>query len=227
MKTKSRTKIVNVMISSVDGRIARRKGESTQQRHAEGFASAEDFQHLRKVVASCDAVFIGWRSLATERGAFRVADLRKDGTEPLWVVFSRTGEMDLSHDFWKQQGISRAVAFCTDWNTAENSMARCESRTLLDTLTDFFVGNMGGILSLLEKKKILKIALLGGGELNAHFWDAKLVDKLFLTVSPVLSGVLGSVSFLQGMENKVPLKLAKCENKNGFLFLEYVPRENS
>jgi riboflavin biosynthesis pyrimidine reductase len=226
MKSSSPTKIVNVMLSSVDGRIAKRKGESTPSRHREGFTSPDDFEHMRKLVAECDAVFVGWRSLAAERGAFRTADLRTNGQEPLWVVFSRTGEMDLSHSFWRQSEIPRAVAFCTGWET-HPPMARSETRDLLGCPTEFFVGNIGGILSLLRGKEKLRIALLGGGELNAHFWNAKLIHKLHLTLSPTLTSLAGSVPFLQGLEHPVALNLTNLEQKNGFLFLEYTPKEES
>jgi riboflavin biosynthesis pyrimidine reductase len=226
MTKASSTQIVNIMLSSVDGRIAKQKGEGTPSRHREGFTSSHDFEHMRTLVSKCDAVFIGWRSMASERGAFRTADLRLDGKEPLWVVFSRTGEMDLSHAFWRQAEIPRAVAFCTEWETTP-PMARSETRDLLGHPTEFFVGNIGGILSLLKEKKKLKIALLGGGELNAHFWNASLVSKLHLTLSPVLNSVPGSVSFLQGLEQVVHLNLTHSKHKSGFLFLEYTPKDKT
>lgn len=219
------THIINIMLSSLDGRIAKRQSESTPTRHRNGFTSSHDFEHMRRLVSTCDAVFIGWRSLTSERGAFRTADLRASKQEPLWVVFSRTGEMDLSHAFWRQNEIPRAVAFCTDWETAP-PMARSETRDLLGHPTEFFVGNIGGILSLLKSQNKLKIALLGGGELNAHFWNANLVNKLHLTLSPVLTSLPGSVPFLQGLERVVNLNLTHTEHKNGFLYLEYTPKDN-
>lgn len=219
--------IINIMLASLDGKIAKHKGESTGTRNKNGFASQADFEHMRKLVATCDAVFVGWRTMASERGAFRVADLRPAGDEPLWVVFSRTGEINLSHDFWKQPKIPRAVAFCTHWDSHEPPMARSDHRDLLSTSTQFLVGNANGIISMLSKNGIKKIALLGGGELNALFWDAHLVSKIHLTLSPSFASVPGSVSLMQGLKSHVPLQLVACENHHGFLFLEYIPGSES
>jgi riboflavin biosynthesis pyrimidine reductase len=213
--------IENIMLTSLDGAIASGPGETSDKRRACGFTNNEDFQHMRKIVASCDAVVIGWRSMACEQGAFRVADLRPDGKEPLWMVFSRSGDVDLSHPFWTQKNLPRAVSFCTDWNPADAPMARSEARDLLGLSTDFFVGNISGILNILKSRGAKRIALLGGGRLNALFWDAGLVSNLHLTLSPFLSGTAGNVRVVESLKERIKLKLAHSRKKGDFLFLEY------
>jgi riboflavin biosynthesis pyrimidine reductase len=223
MTDSQRVTIDNIMLTSLDGAIATHSGESSEKRRAGGMTNAADFEHMRGLVAKCDAVFIGWRSIASERGAFRVGDLRADGKEPLWMVFSRSGDMDLSHPFWTQKQMPRAVSFCTDWDSQDSPMARCEGRDLLGLPTDFYVGNIGGILDIARTKGIKRIALLGGGALNAHFWNAGLVDHLHLTLSPCLSGTAGAIRIVENLQERVPLQLKHTQKKGDFLFLEYAP----
>jgi len=213
--------IENIMLTSVDGAIASSPAETSEKRRACGFTNNEDFQNMRKIVANCDAVFIGWRSMACEQGAFRVADLRPDGQEPLWMVFSRSGDVDLSHPFWTQKNLPRAVSFCTDWNPADTPMARSEARDLLGLSTDFFVGNISGILNILKSRGVRRIALLGGGRLNALFWNAGLVNNLHLTLSPFLAATAGNIRVVESLKERIQLKLERSRKKGDFLFLEY------
>lgn len=220
-ETHSEIVIENIMLTSLDGAIASSHKESSEKRRAIGFSNNEDFQNMRKIVASCNAVFIGWRSMASEQGAFRVADLRPDGKEPLWMVFSRSGDVDLSHPFWTQKNLPRAMSFCTEWNPSDPPMARSEARDLLGTSTDFFVGNITGILNILKSRGVVRIALLGGGRLNALFWDAGLVNVLHLTLSPFLAATAGNVRVIESIRERVPLKLKHVQKTGDFVFCEY------
>ena len=137
------------------------------------------------------------------------------------MVFSRSGDVDLSHPFWTQKNLPRAVSFCTDWSATDAPMARSEARDLLGLSTDFFVGNITGILNILKSRGVKRIALLGGGRLNAFFWDAGLVNNLHLTLSPFLAATAGNIRVIESLKERVKLKLERSRKKGDFLFLEY------
>jgi 5-amino-6-(5-phosphoribosylamino)uracil reductase len=70
-----------------------------------------------------------------------------------------------------------------------------------------------------------RILLLGGGELNFACVSAKLVDELFVTVSPLLYGGCDAPTLLGGKgfsaKDAVRLTLISYETIDGEVFLRY------
>ena len=50
--------IINVMGASIDGRIASHPNESDEERKRYGFTNEADHAHLRRLLATCDAVIV-------------------------------------------------------------------------------------------------------------------------------------------------------------------------
>lgn len=204
MARTQKIKIINILLSSIDGKIASHSQESTAQRRQLKWTNDDDFQHMRKLTAQCDGVLIGARTLNSEIGAFRVADLRKDKTEPHWFIMTKSGAVNHAHPFWQQQKIPKSI-FHFDG---------------MESLVKFFDD--------LRKKKIKKLALLGGGELNGFFWENDLVSELYLTISPLMIGTQNAPSLLKTNQPlHKQLKLVEIRNKKNFLFLHYIKTKNA
>lgn len=219
----TRPEVVCVMQASVNGKIALGPDEGSHDRRRSGFSSAADFQFMRRLVAECDAVFIGWRSMEVERGAFRVADLRQDGLEPHWFVWSGSGHIDLNHGFWKQADIPKSACLSTALGepVSIRPLAFAGGEDLELSLT----GGVDQILEYLAESGIRRVALLGGGELNRLFWQADLVDRLALCWSPalVLGASLPTLVADPARETlQVRMSLDKLSQNDGFVFAEYV-----
>lgn len=198
MARTQKIKIINILLSSVDGKIATHDCESTENRRNLKFTNEVDFKILQKLTAKCDAVFIGAKSLECEKGAFRVAHLRADKKEPHWFVFTRSGTVNLEHDFWKQENIPKTLYQYTN------------------------VQDLKEFLNSLPKKNIKKIALLGGGKLNGIFWNEQLVDELYLTLSPFVVGQTNVPNLIDSnISIQKQLKLLKVQKIENFLFLHY------
>lgn len=198
MARTQKIKIINILLSSLDGKIATHTEESTAERRLLKWTNNDDFNHMQKLTATCDAVLIGARTLQNEIGAFRVSHLRKDASEPHWFVMTKSGKINLEHQFWKQENIPKSVFYF-------NGLA---------SVFDFF--------DLLHQKKMKKVALLGGGELNGFFWEHDLVSELYLTISPFIIGAQNAPSLVKTTHPlHKKLKLLNVTQKKNFLFLHY------
>ncbi len=219
--------IMNVMLSSINGKIALHSNESSAQRLEEGFACSQDFERMQKIVAQCDVVFIGAHSIECERGAFRVAHLRQEQTEPEWIIFTRTGNISFKSPFWNQKNIIKSIFFVTSFNMEEEPILRVEEKKFNFGTITCYLGNMLGLKEYLVNKKYKKAALLGGGKLNSAFWENNLVDELYLTLSPFVVGGDDSPNLLNMSSFfKKKLILKKYEARENFIFLDYSVEEN-
>jgi riboflavin biosynthesis pyrimidine reductase len=214
--------IKNIMLASMNGKIAFHSQESTEERHRNSFTCAEDFEKMRHIVSKCDAVFIGAKSIETEKGAFRVSDLRANSDEPMWIVFTRSGNLSFLSPFWKQKNIPKSLFFVTSFDTKEEPVFSTREDNYDFGKITSYLGNINGLLDFLKKTKKTNIALLGGGKLNGAFWEQNLVDELYLTISPFLIAGEYAPGFLGIEKNyKQKLKLIKSKVSENFLYLKY------
>jgi riboflavin biosynthesis pyrimidine reductase len=226
---KSKLKIINIMLSSINGKIAFHPHESSLEREQNAFTSKPDFERMRRLVAQCDAVFIGARSIETEKGAFRVEDWRQlkvqshtGSPEPEWIIFTQSGDIAFQSPFWKQHGIPKSLFFVSSFDTKEEPMLTFEEKEFFFGKIHCYLGNITGLIQHLIAKKFKKAALLGGGRLNGAFWDSHLVDELSLTISPFVVGgeeAPDLFHFKNAFHKKLQLKDSSCED--GFVFLDY------
>lgn len=225
MMSKSKKKkcsIINIMAATVDGKIASHGMESSLERNQLGMLCKEDFERMRNSVASCDAVFIGARSIESEMGAFRVSDLRAGNVEPEWIIFTKSGNISFSHNFWKQEKIPKSIFFVSSFQFSEKPILRVEEKVEVFGKISYYLGNISGLIEYLKRKNKNRFALLGGGKLNAAFWEQGLVSELLLTVSPILLGNVQSPSLVSSshlLSKKLECK--KVIQSGNFVFIDY------
>lgn len=221
MARTQKLKIINILLGSVDGKIASHDQQSSSERRLLQFTNTDDFKHLQKITAQCDAVLIGAKSLHSESGAFRVAHLRKDQREPHWFVMTKSGNIKFEHPFWKQQDIPKSI-FHHSTLSSRDSTAGSSITNTNEMYDNYYKGNIFDFFKSLSQQKIKKIALLGGGELNGFFWEHNLVSELHLTLSPFVIGDKNApqlISANHALNTKLQLKYAR--KKKNFLFLHY------
>lgn len=221
-------KIINIMLASVDGKIAFHSQESTAEREQKKFTCTADFERMRSLVSQCSTVFIGAKSLEVEKGAFRVADLTQTGLEPEWIVFTQSNKVNLEHPFWQQNGIPKALFHMASASIHDAPVLKIERIGKMIKYT----GNLAGLFNLISKRNSATscdslathtVALLGGGKLNAIFWEQGLVQELYLTLSPHMMGnsiqaraIVDSQKHINGT-----LELLKVSHSKNFVFLDY------
>lgn len=230
--------IANIMLCSTTGHIAYHPQESSLERRQSGFTCAEDFKRLRRLVASCDVVFHGLNSMETEQGAFRVVSKRRTPLapnrpqqEPTWVIFCQSLPTSLKSPFWSQAGIPKWLFVCTSCDPQlAPQWEALDPPPYLQTIPlaekiPYFRGNIAGLLQTLSQQGHQRAALLGGGRLNAAFWQHGLVDDLFLTLSPVVTKGDNLPALLSAPDfGAYPLRLKRCVSKGDFVYLDYSRR---
>ena len=212
---KKRPYIVNVLASSLDGKIASKPFETDTERRESGFVLEEDKKVLMDILSGCDAVFMGANSLRSTKGALRVPNSKQ---QPFWVIFSRYAFPCRKNAFWKQQGI-RKFTFCIDERIKFLKTREFKSHQSLKCGLDEY-------LLYLKTQGVRKIALLGGAKLNSLFWSSNYVDELRLTISPRIIGSKRAINMIDLNKNlNQDLKLIEAKTIKDYFYLKYsVPK---
>lgn len=79
------------------------------------------------------------------------------------------------------------------------------------------------ILKAFQSAGLERVLLEGGGEFNASFLEKKLVDRIYLTLAPLLLGGAESPTFFEGrgLKHFQRMRLKQCRNRKGELYLIY------
>ncbi|MBD0281524.1 MAG: dihydrofolate reductase family protein [Thermoleophilaceae bacterium] len=189
------------MVSTLDGKAAldwRTKGLSTE-------LDRRLFHHLRTQV---DAVMIGAGTARVERyGRIMKSDeLRQKrvheglAAEPVAVVVS--ARLDLPADLPLLQTPEQEVVIATGSDAMlQGTAARIEYLRTGDDLPLLMA-------KLREGHGVRSVLCEGGPTLNSHLLAADLVDELFLTLNPKLSGGAAAFTIVAGRELVEPRELA-------------------
>jgi 5-amino-6-(5-phosphoribosylamino)uracil reductase len=209
-----------VMAMSADGKIA------PMTRTAPRFGTA-DRRRLERLCADADALVMGAGTLRAHGTTvpIRSADLldlrRSQGRadQPLTCVVTRSGAIDADLRFFRQP-VPRAFA-----TTAAGA---AELRPKVGDLAQVWVCGEDevtpeSVLAKLAELGMHRVALLGGGELNAAWVAAGCVDRIELSIAPRLFGAAAAPTPLDGpgLPAAVDLTLTGVEEADGCLFLSY------
>lgn len=77
------------------------------------------------------------------------------------------------------------------------------------------------ILKDLENKGFKQVAICGGASIYAMFLEQNLIDKIYLTIEPILFGK-GITLFNKSVRKSLQLIKLEKANDKGTLFLEYI-----
>lgn len=196
------------MAASVDGHIALASDESDNDRRGYGFTNNADYQHLRQIISSCDAIIAGAN---TVRVSSKLLDCQnQDGRYPLWVVLTTRGIAN-DNPFWQTGGQRWLVS---PRPTAADQRARYLSYGP-DDPAQFIANN-------LRDHGAQKVLLFGGGMVNRLFYQQKLVDELILTVCPlIVARTAGPKLVAPSLPDWIALRLLTVRQVENHLFLHY------
>ncbi len=214
MALPERPYVVVNMVTTADGQA--RIGGDTDQ--LGGSADAQLFAALRECV---DCVMAGVRTIGIEgynapaRGPEVQARRRDNGLapRPLVATITRSGELPLEAPIFSDADI-RVVAF----GAAEGVGSAAAADVVGSPLTD----PAAVLRSLRADFGVRSVLLEGGPTLNTPFFADELIDELFLTVAPVLSGTEGPFPIIAGtLPELQKLHLMGALTADEHLFLRY------
>lgn len=203
--------IVNVMATSLNGRIGAQLLESDDERERLGLSHPVDRQFLFSEIHKSDAIIVGASSLRASGAC--IAERGLGGTFPTWYVLAKTPLPD-ELPFWSQTDIPRVMISPRPLPVPPKSG--------VDTEICAAENPARFVLNLLRKAGHKRALLFGGGVVNRFFYDEGLVDELKLTVSPLfIAGKSTPELISPELARHVRFRLSSSQVSESFVFLNY------
>ena len=162
---------------SLDGRIA------TESGHSHYVTGRADIRRLHRLRALVDAVVVGARTVASDDPRLTVREV--EGDNPVRVVLDPDGRLDTGRNVFSDGAARTLVVRRTPEKDARPSAAD-------DVLMIPFTGADGFdpkmILRMLRDAGYRRVLIEGGGITVSRFVQAGVVDRLHVTVAPLLIG---------------------------------------
>jgi riboflavin-specific deaminase-like protein len=175
--------VIGQLGQSLDGRIATVSGKS---RYITG---AEDIRHLHRLRALVDAVVVGANTVALDDPELTVREV--EGENPVRVVLDPDGrlaqDLQVFSDGAARTLVVRRASTPTSpsWTPSDDPQAP----EVLDLPTSGPAGfKPGAVLEALGARGLRRVLVEGGGVTVSRFLEAGLLDRLHLTVAPILMG---------------------------------------
>ncbi|MGE0174100.1 MAG: dihydrofolate reductase family protein [Oligoflexales bacterium] len=212
-------RIINVMASSLNGRIGGSSLEGDKKRVDSGLSSSEDQEHLKDQISQCDAVIVGASSIRANGRC--IAEPKRAGGFPAWYVLSQS-PLPLDIEFWRQNDVPRIM--CSHQPLPLGPAATGNIATLAARSDDDLIAR---ILEDAQRRHFSRLLLFGGGRINKLFYDRNLVDELWLTLAPLYIRKAQTPELIDPTGgNDVKFRLISSHQRKSYVFLNYEVLKN-
>jgi diaminohydroxyphosphoribosylaminopyrimidine deaminase / 5-amino-6-(5-phosphoribosylamino)uracil reductase len=176
--------VIGQMGQSLDGRIATRSG------HSHYVTGPEDIRRLHRVRALVDAVVVGAGTVASDDPRLTVREV--EGPDPVRVILDPRGRLSPKHrvftDGIASDGASRTLVVQRERQGRHGTEA-WEGGERLFLPTEGPLGfPPGEVVALLADRGLHRVLVEGGGVTVSRFLQAGALDRLHITVAPLLIG---------------------------------------
>jgi 2,5-diamino-6-(ribosylamino)-4(3H)-pyrimidinone 5'-phosphate reductase len=213
---KSRPHVILSAAISVDGKIATKTGDSN-------LSSKIDKIRVHKLRSKVDAILIGQNTLRRDDPILSVRYAK--GRNPIRIILDSRGKISPKSKIIKTCNKIPTI-LAVSKNISNKNLQRLKKYPLEIIVTGENKVNLKQLLKQLEKRKIKKLLLEGGGTVNWEFIKQGLFDEIIVTVTPFLIGGTKSISLVQGLgfskiSKSTKLKLKKIKQQKNELVLHY------
>jgi len=213
---KSRPHVILSAAISVDGKIATKTGDSN-------LSSKIDKIRVHKLRSKVDAILIGQNTLQRDDPILSVRYAK--GRNPIRIILDSRGKISSKSKIIKTCNKIPTI-LAVSKNISNKNLQRLKKYPLEIIVTGENKVNLKQLLKQLEKRKIKKLLLEGGGTVNWEFITQGLFDEIIVTVTPFLIGGTKSISLVQGLgfskiSKSTKLKLKKIKQQKNELVLHY------
>lgn len=214
---KSRPHVILSAAISVDGKIATKTGDSN-------LSSKIDKIRVHKLRSKVDAILIGQNTLRRDDPILSVRYAK--GKNPIRIILDSRGKISSKSKIIKTCNKIPTI-LAVSKNISNKNLQRLKKYPLEIIVTGENKVNLKQLLKQLEKRKIKKLLLEGGGIVNWEFIKQGLFDEIIVTVTPFLIGGTKSISLVQGLgfskiSKSTKLKLKKIKQQKNELVLHYI-----
>jgi riboflavin-specific deaminase-like protein len=166
--------VVGQLGQSLDGRIATEPGQSTLINGPEGIA------HLHRLRALVDAVVVGAGTVRADDPQLTVRHVA--GPNPVRVVIDPRGTLSAASRAFAADGVHRIVITrqaCRSINGGIEAIALPDTDGRIEP---------AAILDALQARGLRRVLVEGGAQTVSTFLSAGCLDRLHLTVAPMILG---------------------------------------
>lgn len=212
---------------TVDGKIATASGDSK-------ISSREDLLRVHKLRASVDAIVVGISTILGDDPRLTVRLVK--GKNPTRVIVDSRGRVPIDSQIMQTAPKIRTIVAVTDQAPEEKIRTLEELGAQVLVISEGKKGqsaavphgvNLKELFRRLEKMRLRRILVEGGGELNWSLLRLGLVDELIVTIAPKIAGGRLATTLVEGdgfdeIAQGISLQLKRMEQKNtGELILHY------
>ena len=169
--------VIGQLGQSLDGRIATESGLS------HFVTGPEDIDRLHRVRAIVDAVLVGAGTVDADDPELTVR--RVDGENPVRVVLDPSGRLESNRRIFND-GRAHTIVIHHDESVGSEQMGEAEILRVPGTSPHNI--DLEVLLKKLSFRGLRRILVEGGGLTVSHFLQAGLLDRLHVTVAPLLIG---------------------------------------
>jgi riboflavin-specific deaminase-like protein len=162
---------------SLDGRIATDTGAS------HFVTGRKDIERLHRLRALVDAVVVGASTVAQDDPMLTVRLV--EGSSPVRVVLDPTGRLDAGHKIFTERTARTLVAVRAGGHGGGAGASRSELQIPWSEADGF---DLAALVRRLRALGLARILVEGGGVTVSSFLEAGLLDRLHITVAPMLIG---------------------------------------
>jgi riboflavin biosynthesis pyrimidine reductase len=204
--------ITNVMAVSLDGRIASYPNEPDADRRQLGFTNDDDHQHLLRLLATTDAVIVGSSSIKASGGAFE--GLNDKGQPPIWAVLTNQG-LPAGQKFYQQESLTR-------WLISSSPLTLPPHRGSVRNIVYGRASPAMTVVKALQAAGVERALLFGGASVNKEFYSEGLVDRLIVTVCPLIIAKSSAVPLVEPeLPDPIQLRLTAFQPMGNLVVLSY------
>ena len=176
--TAARPITVGHLGQSLDGFIATASGDS------QWVTGPENILHMHRLRALCDAVIIGAGTVEADNP--RLTTRLVEGSNPLRVIIDPACRLPAAHAVFSDRQAPTVRAAIAGMATAAAARERGEEVLEVRACGDGL--DLGDLLHQLRARGHRRILVEGGGVTVSSFLEAGLLDRLHITVAPLLIG---------------------------------------
>ncbi|MEX0870778.1 MAG: RibD family protein [Aquisalimonadaceae bacterium] len=173
-----RAMVVAQMGQSVDGRIATASG------HSHYITGSQDILHLHRLRALCDAVVIGAGTAIADNPRLTVR--HANGRSPVRVLIDPRLRVGPDRHLFQDAAAHTLVLF--DARSAHLAPARREAVEWLPVTIEEGGVPPQAVLACLAERGLHRVLVEGGGQTVSRFLQAGVLDRLHVTVAPLIIG---------------------------------------
>ncbi len=185
---------------------------------------------MDEIRADADAVLIGAGTLRAEDPPVRIKAvrrrnerMRKDKSpHPVSVILSRSMRLPRTGRFWEDDQVERIIATTQQAKDEQVRPFRDLAEVVRAGQTTV---DLHEFCRMLADRGIGRLLVEGGGEVNMAFWEAGLVDEVYMTLCPVVIGGRNAPTAADGrgfaIDRFRTLRLIESRRVGQELFLRY------